>query len=69
MQTSKDRQYLRQRALQERDMSTRAACVEAAVAHDMLEHYYVEACAMCEHGRTQECTDCEMQARCEIATQ
>ncbi|MBY0519085.1 MAG: hypothetical protein K2P79_01520 [Sphingomonas sp.] len=65
MDTSTERQLHKRRALQERAMTAAAACVEAAIAHDGLTILHIAECALCEHGRTAECADCDMQAICE----
>lgn len=46
-------------------MTAGAACVEAAIAHDGLNILHIAECALCEHGRTAECAECDMQALCE----
>ncbi|OYY66488.1 hypothetical protein [Sphingomonas sp. 28-62-11] len=67
METSIDRQLHQQRALQERVMTARAVCTEAAIAHDELNVLHIAACAKCAHGLTAECTECDMQPLCDAA--
>ena len=68
MNISENRHMHKRRALQERAMTARATCVEAAIAHDGLTMLHIAECRLCAHGRTAECEDCEMQALCDATS-
>ncbi|OYY91767.1 MAG: hypothetical protein B7Y45_02025 [Sphingomonas sp. 28-66-16] len=60
-----ERQYLSRRAREELKAVEEAACVEAASAHKKLERLYIEECIACDHGRTDECIECDLRAQCD----